>query len=514
MGGNGSILVVDDDPNVVEILTECLRGKGYETESAADGDEALLKYDRFRPDLVVLDVALPKKDGFEVCDTIRARDVHRDVPVIMISANSIQDSMVKGLRAGAQDYLKKPFSLKEMLVKIENYLSQASRKKNLREQNLQLEGEVLKGHADYTRINRELKKKVLDMRSLSGLSQDLNRLRDPDDLIRVFCLTVIGQLGVSSVALFYAFDEMDDYLSYAGGSGVSNSVLQSVRLSREIALSNFLLGKHECVRLADEAFPEDAKREANFLTRFGFEYGYPLIVKSRLIGIVFIGGKVNRQAYIPDELDLFKSICTSAATGLENARLYGELQATYLSTIKVLVSTIEAKDAYTRGHTDRVAEYARMIAEEMRLSKRDIEIVCFGAALHDIGKLGVYEEILNKPGELTEQEWDIVRSHPEVGANIIKNMKFLESACDLVRHHHERLDGKGYPDHLKGNEISVGARIVAVADSFDAMTSDRPYRQAYSLEESIEQLKNQSEKFDQDVVAFVEKLVTSGRIRR
>ena len=514
MGGNGSILVVDDDPNVIEILTECLRSKGYETESAADGDEALAKYELFRPDLVVLDVALPKKDGFEVCDTIRARDVHRDVPVIMISANSIPDSMVRGLRAGAQDYLKKPFSLKEMLVKIENYLTQVSRKKNLREQNLQLEGEVQRGQADYTRVNRELKKKVLDMRSLSGLSQDLNRLRDPDDLIRVFCLTVVGQLGVSSVALFYAFDEMDDYLSHAGGSGVSNGVLQSVRLSREIALSRYLLGKHECIKLADEDVPEDAKREATFLTRFGFDYGYPLVVKSQLIGIVFIGGKVNRQEYIPDEIDLFKSICTSAATGLENARLYGELQATYLSTIKVLVSTIEAKDSYTRGHTDRVAEYARMIAEEMQLSKRDLEIVCFGAALHDIGKLGVYENILNKPGDLTEQEWDIVRSHPEVGANIIKNMKFLESACDLVRHHHERLDGKGYPDHLKGNEISVGARIVAVADSFDAMTSDRPYRRAYSLEESVDQLKNQSEKFDQDIVAYIEKLVLNGRIRR
>ena len=180
----------------------------------------------------------------------------------------------------------------------------------------------------------------------------------------------------------------------------------------------------------------------------------------------------------------------------------------------MLVSTIEAKDSYTRGHTDRVAEYARMIAEEMKLTKRDIEIVCFGAALHDIGKLGVYENILNKPSELTEQEWEIVRSHPEVGANIIKNMKFLESACDLVRHHHERLDGKGYPDHLVGDEISLGARIVAVADSFDAMTSDRPYRRAFSVDESIEQLKRQSEKFDQTVVAHVENLVHLGRIKR
>jgi putative nucleotidyltransferase with HDIG domain len=511
---SGNILIVDDDPNVIEILTESLRGKGYEIETAHDGEEAIAKYASFQPDLVVLDVVLPKKDGFEVCDEIRARDIQRDVPVIMISADSIQDSVLKGLRSGAQDYIKKPFSLKEFIAKIENYLTQARGKRNLCEQNLLLEDKVQQGNADYTRINRELKKKILDMRSLFGLSQDLNRLRDPEELIHVFCLTVIGQLGVSSVALFYAFDELDDYLSYAGGTGVSNTVLQSIRLSREIALSKHLLKKQDVMKLAERDLAPDARREADFLIQFGLESAYPLVVKSRLIGIVFIGSKVNEQSYTRAEVDLFKSVCTSAATGLENGRLYSELQATYLSTIKVLVSTIEAKDSYTRGHTERVAEYARMIAEELKLPKRDIEIVSFGAVLHDIGKLGVYENILNKPGELTEQEWEIVRSHPEVGANIIKNMKFLESACDLVRHHHERLDGKGYPDKLKGGEISIGARIVAVADSFDAMTSDRPYRRAYSIAESIGQLKNQGEKFDQDIVSKIEKLVSIGRIRK
>jgi HD-GYP domain-containing protein (c-di-GMP phosphodiesterase class II) len=138
--------------------------------------------------------------------------------------------------------------------------------------------------------------------------------------------------------------------------------------------------------------------------------------------------------------------------------------------------------------------------------------VSFGAALHDIGKLGVYENILNKPGALTESEWVIVKSHPEVGANIIKNMKFLEAACDLVRHHHERLDGKGYPDGLIGNEISLGARIVAVADSFDAMTSDRPYRQAYTIEEAMMQLREQNDKFDQEIVSYLEVLVKKGSI--
>lgn len=511
---NGNILVVDDDPNVVEILSESLRNKGYSTVAASDGEEALRAYDEHNPDLVVLDIMLPKKDGFAVCDEIRARDIHHDVPVIMVSANAINDSMVRGFRSGAQDYIKKPFSVREIVAKIDSQLSQAQRRRELREQKVLLEDEIERGQADYTRINRELKKRVLDMRTLFGLSQDLNRLRDPEELIRVFCLTLVGQLGVGSTALFYAFDDADEYLSYAGGSGMSDGVLASVRLSREIGLSRRLLAAQDVARLGDAGMPEDARREADFLVSFGFDYAYPLVVKSRLIGIVFIGPKVNRQEYSPGDLELFKSICASAATGLENGRLYAELQSTYLSTIKVLVSTIEAKDSYTRGHTDRVAEYARLIAEEMRLSKREIEIVSFGAALHDIGKLGVYENILNKPGDLTEQEWEIVRSHPEVGANIIRNMKFLESACDLVRHHHERLDGKGYPDGLHGEEISIGARIVAVADSFDAMTSDRPYRRAYSVEESISQLKAQGEKFDQEIVAYMEALVRKGRLRR
>jgi putative nucleotidyltransferase with HDIG domain len=511
---SGNILVVDDDPDVVEILTESLKIRGYSTEAAYDGMEAVEKYDAFHPDLVVLDILLPEKNGFEVCEEIRARDIHRDVPIIIISANSIPDSMVKVFSAGAQDYIKKPFSVKEIIAKIDNFLSQAHKRKDLREQNLLLEDEIQKGLEEYFRVNRTLKKKSLDMKTLFGLSQDLNRLMDPDELINIFSLTVIGQLGIGSVSLFYAFDETSPYFSYAGGKGSQGGVLASIRLSREVGLSSQLLKTQDIMGLEEETLDEGSRREAEFLVNFGFEYCFPLIVKSRMSGIVFIGRKINGQDYSEEEFELFKSICNSAATGLENSRLFSELQSTYLSTIKVLVSTIEAKDAYTRGHTERVADYAKMLAEAMGLSKRDREIVSFGAALHDIGKLGVYENILNKPGALTESEWEIVKSHPEVGANIIKNMKFLEAACDLVRHHHERLDGKGYPDGLHGKEISVGARIVAVADSFDAMTSDRPYRKAYTIREAMEQLKKQQDKFDQDVVSFLEMLVTKGRIMK
>lgn len=511
---NGTILVVDDDPNVVEILTEFLRGRGYHTATAYDGEEALDKYDECQPDLVVLDVVLPKRDGFSVCDEIRGRDVHKDVPIIMISADSIPDSMIKGFRSGAQDYIKKPFSLKEIHLKVDSFLSQAHRKKNLREKNLILEDEVQKGQEDYLRINRELKKKVLDLRTLFGLSHDLNRLRDPDELIHILSLTLIGQLGIGSVALFYAFDDVEEYLSYAGGKGVQSSILKTVRLSRDIGLSNHLLSNQDVLDLSNPDLPEDAKKEATFVADFGVTYCFPLIVKSRLMGIVFVGGKVNNNEFTDNDLEIFKSICSSAATGLENARLYAELQATYVSTIKVLISTIEAKDSYTKGHTERVAKYARMLAEEMQLPKRERDVISFGASLHDIGKLGVYEDILNKPSDLTANEWEMIRSHPTVGANIIKNMKFLEASCDLVRHHHERLNGTGYPDGLKGEEISTGARIVAVADSFDAMTSDRPYRKAFTIREAIEQLKKQSEKFDQEVVEHLESLIKKNKIKK
>ncbi|HSG29810.1 MAG TPA: HD domain-containing phosphohydrolase, partial [Candidatus Krumholzibacterium sp.] len=276
--------------------------------------------------------------------------------------------------------------------------------------------------------------------------------------------------------------------------------------------SDYLEDNQDILALDMAGLPKEAARESAFMRDLGFTYCYPLVVNSSLAGILFVGEKINNQVYTRSDLEMLRSICSSAVTGLENSRLYLELQNTYLSTIKVLVSTIEAKDSYTKGHTERVARYARLIAEELGIDKDQRDTVSFGAVLHDIGKLGVYESILNKPGELSDNEWEVIRSHPEVGANIIKNMKFLESACDLVRHHHERLDGNGYPDGLKGDQISIGARIVAVADSFDAMTSDRPYRKRHDYRQGIESLRRQGEKFDLDVVEALVRLIERGVI--
>lgn len=160
------------------------------------------------------------------------------------------------------------------------------------------------------------------------------------------------------------------------------------------------------------------------------------------------------------------------------------LQAAYLCSIQALLTALEARDAYTRGHSERVRSWAIRIARHLGVSQPQVEIIGQAARLHDIGKVGVRDAILFKPSSLTPQEWQIMRSHPEVGVSILKPVRLLQSVLPITRGHHERWDGKGYPDGLQGEAIPLGARIVAVADAYDALKSCRPYRQGFTPEEA------------------------------
>ncbi len=177
------------------------------------------------------------------------------------------------------------------------------------------------------------------------------------------------------------------------------------------------------------------------------------------------------------------------------------LRKNFIGTIRVLVNAIDARDKYTAGHSRRVAIYSRSIAEKMGLNSDELRIIELGSLLHDIGKLGVSDEILNKKGKLTPEEYSVVMWHPVIGDEILSALNDIDGIRDIVRHHHERWDGKGYPDNLKDGEISLNARIVAVADAFDAMTSQRPYREAMSKEEAIRRLnEGAGTQFDPEIV--------------
>ena len=169
--------------------------------------------------------------------------------------------------------------------------------------------------------------------------------------------------------------------------------------------------------------------------------------------------------------------------------LYIKMREQHLGTIRALVRAMEAKDRYTRGHSERVAEYSVLIGQELRLREDTLEKLETVALLHDIGKIGIPEAVLNKPGRFTSEEYDLMRSHPATGAEIVKNIQFISSYAEVVRYHHERLDGHGYPNGRTGEEICLATRIVAVADAFDAMTSGRPYHQPKTLSQAVAEIE-------------------------
>ncbi len=191
------------------------------------------------------------------------------------------------------------------------------------------------------------------------------------------------------------------------------------------------------------------------------------------------------------------------------ARLYEDLRSTYMRTIKVLAHAIDARDHYTHSHSENVAKYAVIIAEELCFSVEQIEIIREACELHDLGKIGVEDSILMKPGLLAPQEWESIKAHPFIGAQILEPLTFLDTVIDLVKQHHEHYDGTGYPQGLKGEEIILGARIIHLADAYEAMRSPRSYRKTpFTKEETIMEIKLRSgAQFDPKVVEALLKVV-------
>ncbi len=185
---------------------------------------------------------------------------------------------------------------------------------------------------------------------------------------------------------------------------------------------------------------------------------------------------------------------------------YIDMQDVYLSTVTALATSIDAKDPYTKGHSDRVNQYTLKMARQLKLPEDQLDMLQYMSLLHDIGKIGIKDSVLNKPGKLTEEEFDEIKKHPEVGYRIISEIKYLSKSAEVVRHHHERYNGMGYPSGLIGEKIPLGSRIISVADAYDAMTTERPYKKAMTHEEALLELNRCSgTQFDPRVVkAFIE----------
>lgn len=228
----------------------------------------------------------------------------------------------------------------------------------------------------------------------------------------------------------------------------------------------------------------------------------PLMVREHVIGVINISDRMDNDNFTEDDLKLMTMLANEAAIAIENSKLHNDLHELFVSSITALANAIDARDPYTRGHSERVAVYAVRIGEHMGLTGKDLDFLRYASLLHDVGKINIKDEILNKPGRLTEDEFQIMKKHPEFGAAIMMPVKAFRKIIPFMYYHHERYcSGGGYPQGLQGDDIPLEARIISVADSYDAMTSHRPYRRALNIEQAVSELiKYAGSQFDPRVV--------------
>jgi HD-GYP domain-containing protein (c-di-GMP phosphodiesterase class II) len=227
----------------------------------------------------------------------------------------------------------------------------------------------------------------------------------------------------------------------------------------------------------------------------------PLITKGKVVGVAEVLNKKGNRHFDKSDLELFAALGNQIAIALENASLYSDLDRLFLSSIRAIVEAVDAKDPYTRGHSGRVVEYALMIGRAITEDKDLLKEIEISAILHDVGKIGIPDKILGKPGRLTKREEKYMERHPEFSAAIIEPIEMLKKLIKNVLHHHERLDGDGYPSGLSGKQIPLIARIICIADAFDAMTTDRPYRRRRSRKAAFNELiRHSGTQFDARLV--------------
>jgi putative nucleotidyltransferase with HDIG domain len=295
---------------------------------------------------------------------------------------------------------------------------------------------------------------------------------------------------------------------------IDNGVLITQKLMlamKETSVSSWVINNRQPLLISDINLTPQFDR----FSELGYERKTlicaPLMVMDEIIGTISVVNKADNSQFYEFELEMLTTIAAQAAIAIKNATLYNDQQQTYLNTIQALVTAIEANDSYTRGHSERVTRYSVEIGRRCNLSGNRLQILERAAILHDIGKIGIDLTLLHKVGKLSVQDVTELQKHPVIGMKILEPIEFLKEVRTCIGQHHERYDGRGYPNHTNHTHQLLEARIIGVADSFDAMTSDRPYRKALTLEEAIAELsENAGTQFDPAVVAIFVPMLEEG----
>ena len=486
------ILVVDDEEGIIDV-TECFfERKGYQVYTARNGEMALDIVNREKIDCIFTDINMPVMDGLELAEQIRHID--RTLPVVVMTGYPSLENTIQTLKNGVVDYLIKPVNLEQMELTLHRVL----RERELFVENLILKEEVERRERLH-QLNNELVKKVEEVNTLNRVMEDFAALNSSYEIFNKVVRLSVEELK-ADLAFFHVYSEQDSSLILVDKAGAENKkypAAYSIDIpEQEKAFIIESLGNdHTPCLITDAVGIPSMKGQVNsFMVA-------PLKIRDKIFGVV--SAYIFQEPRFFGEQDIYylSFITQKAASSIEHIALYENIYENLFSTLFAFVSALEVRDLYTRKHSTRVARLAQLIAEEMGCSEEELDMINVAGSLHDIGKIGIRDDILLKPGRLTEDEYEKIKEHPAIGADIISTLGLWDRESQIIRHHHERFDGTGYPDGLKGKQIPTLARILSVADCYDAMASDRAYRKKMDKEVVLDIIiKNSGTQFDPDVV--------------
>jgi len=363
--------------------------------------------------------------------------------------------------------------------------------------------------------NPEISKKLAELSLMFKISHQIASSFDLGRILRTI-LNMALRILKCEVGSIMLLDELKGELKIEVARGLPKSIVKGERVGVGDRISGWVLEKGEPVLCLD--IEKDSRFKKRSLERYYTRslISAPVVVKGTPIGVININNKRSRGLFNKDDLSLLMALADEAAVAIENINLYRSFKAEFLSAIKTLAAIIDAKGGFTRNHSFKVQKYAVAVAKELKLPEPEIENLNYASLLHDIGKVGIPDRILNKKGTLTKAEWRKIYAHPRAGIRILKEEGALKSLEPTILYHHERYRGPGgYPTGtLKGERIPIGARIIAVADAYSAMISKRPYRKAFTKKDAITELKRCSgSQFDPKVIRAFLKALRRKRIR-
>ena len=463
------VLIVDDEKFIRDILADFLGMEGYAVRTAEDGAAALTELRGASYDIVISDLKMPRMGGIELLEQITTTAPNA-LTVIMTGFGTVETA-IDAMKRGAYDYILKPFKVEEVIHVVQRGLE----KQRLEAENLRLR-EAL---------------------SLYKVSEAIAASLSLEEVLATIGDTAVHEIQADLVSTWFEdgeggyFERQHIVRAKPGAEPLPDMGVLDPGVFVELFATEQGLLEQGAKGLRFFA----TKPEATLMSLVAV----PLRMKTRLFGFITVASFTKNKRFADGQRKLLSIVGSRAAAAIENALLYEDLRATFQQTIQGLAKAIDKMDRYTAGHSDRVATYAMYLAVKLGLPPDVIEIVRQSALMHDIGKIGCVMN-LNKPGKLTQDEYEIFKKHPGFGKDILDPIKFLHPLIPGVHLHHERWDGRGYPLGLKGNDVPLIARIIAVADTYDAMTSDRAYRRALPHEVAVTEIERCSgSQFDPEV---------------